>query len=637
MLHQRPDWSVGRARRGAFGRAIAVASALALGGAAAPATATAQRAAIPLAGDDGVTLQGALDRFSGDIRVPPRWTSWRGRVVLRWSRSSELAAGSQLRVRVGGRIVGVAGIDGRAGGATFAVPSATRRGTSTSVPVLLEARLRTKQRTCPGPDDLAAVLQLSSDSRVELDGRWSSARPALRQLPGALVTGVGGAPSKLLVRFVGGPTPDALRAASVAVGEIAAVAGGGGLQIRAVEGDGTRAADDEAELVLAPGVGPGRLEIGGGDGRPPVVRISGDADGLVRAAGGLRPDVARELRGAASTDLPAVEVTRRSLPRRLPLPAGKFEGLGDGSVTLNFHLPVDRQVLRGARLRLAADYDAPGGGRATVSVNDRLLRSETLAAAGATRLQIEEQLAGRGPALQRADLRAGANRITVNADLGYPEGVCSRPEQTGSIAIREVPSITLLTRTRPVEVTLSSFPFPLSRNPGWRGSTVVLPADPNASEVAAVLEALGAARRASGEVALPAFQVGGPLPRGNALVLERPGQVRPELVEGVPGPKSLGVLAASGRPGAVKITAIGPRALAGFDGGYEIGDVPGRVVQMTAEGNAVTRVPDAQRVTGVERGATSWRWPLVIIVVSVVGLLLLGLRGATRRFREVRA
>ena len=616
----------------------ALAPLVAAGALLVPAGASAQRAAVPLAGDDGVTLQGALDRFEGSISVPARWTAWRGRVVLRWGASSELARGSQLRVRIGGRIVGVANVDDRAGSATFTVPPASRRGANASIPVLIEARLRTTQRACPGPDDLGAVLQLASSSRVELDGSWAQTAPALRQLPGALVTGVGGAPSKLLVRFPRGASPEALRAAGVAVGEIAAAVGGSGVAVRVAGREGTATAPDEATLTVAPGSGPGRIEVAGGDGRAPAVQLAGDADGLLRAAGALRPAVARELRGARATDLPVVDVERRPLPRRLPLPSGRFEGLGDGSVTLNFSLPVDRQALRGARLRLAADYDAPGGGRATVSVNDRLIRTETLAPAGATRLQVEEQLAGRGPALQRADLRAGANRITINADLGYPDGLCSRPEQTGSIAVSDTPSITLLTRERPAEVTLSLFPFPLSRNPGWRGSTVVLPPEPTADELSAVLEALGAARRASGEAALPEFQIGGAAPDGeNALVLARPGAVDEEIVERVPGPTSAGVLVASGRPGAVRITAIGPRALAAFDGSYEIGDVTGRVVQVTAAGNAVTRVPDAQRVTGVERGATSWRWPIVIIIVSVAGLFLLGLRGATRRVREARA
>lgn len=629
---------VGQPRRPLTGRPAAVLAAAAV--LASPTAAAGQRVSVPLAGDDGVTLQGALDRFEGSISVPPRWVSWDGRVVLRWGSSRELAAGSQLRVRVGGRIVGVTELDGEAGTASFAVPRAARRGRDASIPVLIETRLRTKQRACPGPDDLGAVLQLNGASRVELAGRWAQSAPLLRQLPGALVTGVGGAPTKLLVRFPGGATPDLLRAASVAVGEIAAAAGGAGVQVRVTTHHaGTAPRTGEASLTIASTAGPGRIEVVGGAGGPPSVRLTGDSEGLIRAAGALRPAVARELRGRAATDLPeASAVTRSALPRRLPLPSGRFEGLGDGNVTLNFNLPVDRQVLRGARLRLAADYDAPGGGRATVSVNDRLIRTETLAPSGATRLQIEEQLAGRGPALQRADLRAGANRITINADLGYPEGLCNRPEQTGSIAVSENPSITLLTRERPAEVTLSSFPFPLSRNPGWRGTTVVLPTAPTAGELAAVLEALGAARRASGELALPRYQFGGAVPAGaNALVLTRPGAAPRELVDGVPGPKSAGVLAASGEPGAVRITAIGPRALAAFDGGYEIGDVSGRVVQVTAEGNAVTRLPDAQRVTGVERGATSWRWPLVIVIVSVAGLFFLGLRGATRRVREARA
>ncbi|MDQ8046800.1 MAG: hypothetical protein AAGC46_18210, partial [Solirubrobacteraceae bacterium] len=67
---------------------------------------------------------------------------------------------------------------------------------------------------------------------------------------------------------------------------------------------------------------------------------------------------------------------------------------------------------------------------------------------------------------------------------------------------------------------------------------------------------------------------------------------------------------------------------------YTVGSVQGRVVQALANGDVAVRVPDAQRVTGVERGPTSWRWPLFVIAIAVIGLAALGLRGAIRRVRR---
>ncbi len=46
------------------------------------------------------------------------------------------------------------------------------------------------------------------------------------------------------------------------------------------------------------------------------------------------------------------------------------------------------------------------------------------------------------------------------------------------------------------------------------------------------------------------------------------------------------------------------------------------------------RLPDAQRVTGVERGPASWRWPLVVIAITLLGLLAIGVRRAVRRLRS---
>ena len=601
--------------------------------------ASADTAAVPLVerGQPGIKLQGGIDAFQGGITVPSRWSSWTGQLRLQWGASSELAAGSAIRVSVGGRVLGTREIDGRAGSATFTIPRTQATRGTTSIPVSIESRLRTKRTVCPGPDDLAAYLQFSAASSVQLDGSWSSTPARLRDLPGSLVTGVGREPSRLLIRFSKAPDSAQLRAAGVAVGEVAALAGGPGVALRVSQPSAQlEPRAGESVITIVPASGPATIRVSESVGQPPRVWLTGSPDQLVRAAGALRPNVARELGGATASKLSDVVVRHRKLPRRIQLTGGRWEGFGEGEVTVQFALPVERQALRGARLRMAADYDAPGGGRATVSVNGRLLTAEELRSTGASRFTVEEQLAGRGPALQRADLRAGANRVTVNADLGYPRGRCEQPDQAGSVSVGDFGSVTLLTRARPVETTLSTFPFPFNKVAGWKGTTVQLPQAATGEEIAAVLNAVGTARRVTEEPALPEYQLGGKVPAGHALVFARPNAVPAELVKDVPGGASNGVLAASGSADAVKIVAVGRRALSAFDGGYEIGAVTGRVAQVTADGTVISRVPDPQRVTGVERGATSWRWPLIVIIVAGVGLLLLGLRGAIRRTRGSR-
>lgn len=597
--------------------------------------AASERVPFVEAGQAPLKLSGGLAQFQGSIAVPGRWASWNGQVRLGWKGSSELAEGSAIRVSVGGEVVGTSEVKGGSGAATFTIPETKARDGVTSIPILIEARLKTKREVCPGPDDLSAYLQFTASSGLVLDGDWANTPLKLRDLPSAAVTTIGRDGSGLLVRFAQAPNASTLGAAAVAAGEIAAAAGDNGLRMRVSQpGAVLEPTANETVLTISQTTGPGTLTASASIGQAPRLLITGAADGLVQAAGGLRPSVARTLSGSTSSKLPKITFKRAGVPRRIQLPAGSFNGYGSGSVGLDFQLPVYREALRGARLRLAVSYDAPAGGRAEVVVNGRSVSTETLRKSGSTRFEVEEQLAGRGPALQRADLRAGTNRIQVNADLNYPSFRCSLPEQTGAVTVSDFGSVTLLTRERPVLSTLSTFPFPLSRKPGWAGATVQVPVDPTSPELASVLSTLAEARRVTGEAPMPTFRIANDLPAGSALVLARPGAVPAELVKGVPGPKDDGVLAASGSGDTVRIVAIGRRALAPLASKYSIGNVQGRVVQVLPGGEVAVRLNDVQRVTGVERGATSWRWPLIVIAVAVLGLTLLGLRGAIRRVRR---
>lgn len=611
-------------------------------GLAAPAAASAAATTVPLSGPDdpAVRFAGGLDRFSGGVPVPVRWTSVGGRVRLSWRASQQLSSRSGLQVRVGDTVVGSTAFGAGPGSATFTIPRAALRGTNRTVPVAIDTRLELDDVRCPTPDDPAAWMQLDRTSSVTLDGANPSALPTLKQLPGALVTTAGRSRSAVLVRFTAAPSPDAIRAASLAVGEIAAAAGGDGVAVRvSTPGSPTRRRVGEAVVTIAEGAASPRVhtEIIGTD-RAAVVVLEGRGEGLIRAAGVLRPAVARRLSGtqAAGDALPAVTVRRASLPRRVRLPASGTTGLGDSEVSLGFRIPEWREALRGSRLRLAATYDAPAGGRAVVAINGRDLTGEPLTERGPSRFAVEESLASRGPALNRADLRAGANSVTIRSRLNLPRDLRCTPEafEAGAVDVQDSGSVTLQTRARPVTSTLSVLPFPLNRNPGWKGTTVQLPEAPTEAELGAVIGTLAEARRVSEELVLPAVQLGGDTPSGTALVLARPDAVPDDLAKGVPGLRNAGVLTSSKSGDDVRVLAIGPKALLPLANGYSVGKVQGRTVEALSAERVAIRVPDAELVTGVERGPVPWRWPLIIIGVAIIAFAVLALRSTGRRLRR---
>jgi hypothetical protein len=620
---------------------VALGASLALGGplVVGPASA-ATRTALTGPDDALVELDGGYDAWSGTVPIPPRWRTVGGTLRLRWRASPQLVAPSALQVRIGGRILGSVPLSPGAGGVTVRLPpQRVPRGVS-SVPLTLVARMATRADRCPPPDDPSAWLQLERSSALTVDGAGSAAAPALRTLPGALLTGVGRQRSQLLIRFGSPVTPALLRAATVAAGEVDASGDARGVRIRAaLPGTAVRRRPGEAaiELVAAPGPLTIRTRTVGAD-RSPVVRLQGPEDELLRAAGALRRSVARRLSGtvADASRLPAVTPTARpTFPRRIRLPDGSATGLDGQQVSLPFDIPVHLEALRGARLRLAATYQAPAGGQATVAINGRAIASESLHASGPSRLYVEEELAGRGPATLRADLRAGENVVTVSTRLTRPRALrCAPADAEGRLQVTDFGSVSLLTRARPVSATLSVFPFPLNRRSGWSGTTVQLPERPTEAELGAVLGTLAEARRVTGELVLPAFRLGGDVPDGSALVLARPGRVPEELVKDVPGPKDAGVLAARKDGEAVRILAIGAKALVPLANGYRVGKVRGRVVESLNADDAAIRVGDAEAVTAVQRGPVPWRWPLLIIGLAILGIAVVALRGALVRLRR---
>ena len=619
--------------------AVAVAGLVGLG--AAPAAADAAPTTVPLAGPDDAAARfsGGLDRFSGGIPVPTRWTSVGGRIRLSWRGSEQLSGESGLQVRVGDTVVGSTNLGPGPGSASYAVPRTALRGTNRTIPVVVETRLLNRRGQCPAPEDPTTWLQLDRSSAVTVDGTTPTSVPRLKDLPGALVAGVGRDRGRVLVRFTERPSPDAIRAASVAVGEIAAAAGGDGVAVRAsVPGSPTRRRTGESVVTIAEGAATPRVhtELIGAD-RGAVVVLEGRGADLVRAAGALRPSVARRLSGTAASGgaLHTVTVRRGTLPRRVRLPTGEIGGIGTNELSLGFRLPEWREVLRGSRLRLAATYDAPAGGRAVVAINGRDLVGRPLTARGPSRFAVEEALAPRGPALFRGDLRAGDNTVTIRTRLNRPRDLrCAPTEEEGGLRAQDHGSVTLQTRARRVTSTLSVLPFPLNRNPGWEGTTVQLPASPTEPELAAVIGTLAEARRASRELVLPAVQLGGETPTGTALVLARPDAVPSELAKGVPGTRNAGVLTSTKSGDDVRVLAIGPKALLPLANGYFVGKVSGRTVEALNAERVAIRVPDAELVTGIERGPVPWRWPLIIIGVAILAFAALALRATTRRLRR---
>ncbi|MFT4035208.1 MAG: cellulose biosynthesis cyclic di-GMP-binding regulatory protein BcsB [Patulibacter sp.] len=601
-----------------------------------PATASAASQFVRFSTSDSapVKLTGGVAQFQGAADIPRRWGSYQGTVKLGWGANPKLAASSALQITVDGRVVGTQTLDGTAGSASFTIPRRSISKDQTAVQVAVQARLRLRDEPCPSPDDLRAFVQLTASSGVELRGSWRDSAIRLSDLPDAAVTSVGAARSRLVVAFPSAPTPEMVGAAALAAGEISAVSGRGEIVQVSTPANPVRPGALDAVLRVTPTQSAAKIEVTA-EGAAPTITLSGGAGQLLRAAGALRPSIARGLRGSAATNLPALTIVRKTLPRRLPLDAGSFSGFGKGTVTSSFTIPPWREALRGARLRLAVDYDAPAGGRVGVQVNGRNVDTEDLRSTGSPRFTVEEELAGRGPALQRGDLLAGNNSVQLQVQLAFPNHRCERPDEVGSVNLSQYGSVTLLTRARPALATLSVFPFPLDAQPGWKGATVQLPEQPTGDEIAAVIGTLAESRRLTGEAAAPTIRFStDPPARGAALVLARPGAVPASLARSVTGPVDTGVLAAVSRGGSVQFLAVGPRALTPFSTNSATGIVQGRVAEVLSPSRVVVRVADAQRVTGVERGAASWRWPLIVIALALVVLAAVGLRGAVRRLRR---
>jgi hypothetical protein len=200
--------------------------------------------------------------------------------------------------------------------------------------------------------------------------------------------------------------------------------------------------------------------------------------------------------------------------------------------------------------------------------------------------------------------------------------------------VQEAGSITVQTRARPVTSTLSVLPFPLNRRPGWASTTVQVPAAPTEEELAATIGTLAEARRVGRELVVPRIAIGGPTPKGTALVLARPGAVPDELSQRVAGPRNAGVLTVSRDGEDVRVLAIGAKALAPLATGYYVGKVRGRTVEAISRSEVAIRVPDAQLVTGIERNPVPWRWPLIVLGAGILLIALVALQRTAARLRR---
>ncbi len=111
-----------------------------------------------------------------------------------------------------------------------------------------------------------------------------------------------------------------------------------------------------------------------------------------------------------------------------------MSGVGEQRLTSTFTIPDYVEVLRNARLRMGVTYSAPHGGNASIAINGRELRSQRLVDTGTTRFPVDAVLAGRGPALNRADILIGRNEVTIQADLRAERGACGPQAEAGTIA-----------------------------------------------------------------------------------------------------------------------------------------------------------------------------------------------------------
>ena len=456
----------------------------------------------------------------------------------------------------------------------------------------------------------------------------------LGSLPGALVTPTH---APLTVELPAHVSPTALRAAIIAAGAVQHAAGSPGLQVRVVEGQ-TPAATPGPVIAIDERTGTPSLSLTG-----LKLTISGSGTGLLTAARVLSSPAIAALRGTTATvpaDI-APERTSGSAAHGETVAPSTVKGSGQLSLSSTFNLPVDQQIAGEAPLRLGIGYDAPNGGRVTVSLNGNVLGAFDVSGSGTIRKTETYKLADdpslSGDLLPGWWLQPGANKLTVSVHPSGPD-----KQAPASLQLLQGSRLALKTRPRPQALQLGLWPFPIYDSRAWSAATVVINPSAGADTLSALIGALSNSERITGAPADPqvAFAVPSAAQRaGNLIIVDSGAQRDRSLLDATATlasikptqPPLAGVLEEDEIPGGgVAMIAHGARALNALAQGYQPAAVNGRAILIDASGHAHT-LAGGQSLPLFKQPRWPWLAPSAFLALLALGWL--GLRAARARRR----
>ncbi len=166
---------------------------------------------------------------------------------------------------------------------------------------------------------------------------------------------------------------------------------------------------------------------------------------------------------------------------------------------------------------------------------------------------------------------------------------------------------------------------------------MVIPADPSAAEVQAVVEVIAEGARWRGAPVLPRVVVGdddlSQERDRHLLVLARDLRVP----RGVPAPRSPtpGLLTARRDGDRVVVLAFGPGALRPLGQGYFLGRVRARAAVVRSDGDIRVLEPHEAEALPFQSAPLRWRWAMVAVLGLCAGLLAWLFARAVRRLRSL--
>jgi cellulose synthase/poly-beta-1,6-N-acetylglucosamine synthase-like glycosyltransferase len=628
--------------------ALATTSAPAHAAAAGAAAAAAETTVVPLAPlASTMTLTGRAPIATFSVAVPNDWTTVGGTLRLAWQASPSVTRNSTLAVRIGGALVAARPVAGGVGGWTLRIPTQAVPGHALSIE--LDGQLHTRVDTaCCIPDSASSAIVALDPQRTSaaLTGRRATAAPLLADLPGTLVDATGTRATPLYIALPAKPHGDDVRAAMLIAGAVARLTPGLTLPIKVVIGASVPAIRAlPGQVVRIVRQGHARVSVSRRPNGRLILTVAGSRGGQVRAAWALAKANPPFLVGQAATITGGLDFG----PQPAPPTAAKLaplagEGTGPIQLLTTFRLPVSRE-LTNAKVHLELDlgYTAPAGGRVDFALNGQPLAARALATQGSSQLRLSADIV-RDPVDSLntgsviGELAPGDNLLTIHAALpaGQPVGGAGDAEAP-ELHVLPTSAVSFASRPRTGPATLALWPWPYTSTGGsaMSGTTVVLPANPTASELAWMIWTIAEASRWTAAPAAPQVAIAPPsLPAGPVVVLGRGVTTPVALPDGAPAQPRIGLLETYAAQGRQLLVAYDVRALRPLGSGYFAGRVKG-LAAVVAPSGTVTTLVGAPAATSFAKATGTWRIPVAILLVAALGLLLLRVRKTRRRLDDL--